>query len=359
MVRRMIVPPAEQIVLPSSRRAREALGLASELQRAIADRMEHVSLEVGLGDVGLERVWWGRDEGQHGGGNRLQRRDVPAFNRLSINVSGVHYDDMPSKRLSSASALSTIIHPNPARAPSMHMHISYTEMRNGNGYWRMMADLNPSNPFDDDTRVYKEAVRSAFVASGVDSAFESATAQGDKYFYIPALKRHRGTFHSYLEQYDSGNFESDSSLARHFGNAALTAYADILTQRLKEEGSEAEKQAQLAYHTLYFFQVLTLDRGTTSGLLVHNQNDVGILGSLPSHVDVGLLRSWQRQAPEVKQALVEALLAVFPSGGRAEVTEERKRRLASAVREFYRENPEALALQASGNVVPPTVQNHS
>jgi len=35
----------------------------------------------------------------------------------------------------------------------------------------------------------------------------------------------------------------------------------------------------------------TADRGTTSGLLVHDENDVGILGSLPSHVDKKLLES--------------------------------------------------------------------
>ena len=69
---------------------------------------------------------------------------------------------------------------------------------------------------------------------------------------------------------------------------------------------------QLAYHTLYFFQVLTLDRGTTSGLLVHDQNDLGIMGSLPAWVD----------------------------------------------RAHYRAHPEAVALQAAGDVVPPTVATH-
>ena len=26
----------------------------------------------------------------------------------------------------------------------MHMHISWTQMKDGAGYWRVMADLNPS-----------------------------------------------------------------------------------------------------------------------------------------------------------------------------------------------------------------------
>ena len=37
------------------------------------------------------------------------------------------------------------------------------------------------------------------------------------------------------------------------------------------------------------FGVLILNRCTTSGLLVHDQNDVGIIGSLPSHVNRLLL----------------------------------------------------------------------
>ena len=44
------------------------------------------------------------------------------------------------------------------------------------------------------------------------------------------------------------------------------------------------RKKQLAYHTRYFYQVLLLDRGTTAGLLVHDDNDVGTLGSLPGQV---------------------------------------------------------------------------
>ena len=38
---------------------------------------------------------------------------------------------------------------------------------------------------------------------------------------------------------------------------------------------------------------------------------------------------------------------------------ETKKKLASAVREHYKKYPEALSMQASGNSVPPTVENHS
>ena len=67
--------------------------------------------------------------------------------------------------------------------------------------------------------------------------YEEGSKEGDKYFNIPVLDRTRGVSHFYL------------------------------------------------------FQVLTLDRGTTSGLLIHNQNDVGIMGSLSLYINKVLLSS--------------------------------------------------------------------
>jgi len=41
------------------------------------------------------------------------------------------------------------------------------------------------------------------------------------------------------------------------------------------------------------------------------------------------------------------------------VTDNVRASLAQVVRSHYRAHPEALALQASGNIIPPTVANHS
>lgn len=302
----------------------------------------------------FEPVSWLRDEGLHGGGTRLQCADTAIFDRASVNVSGIHYDDRPDRRLGSASALSTIVHPRPPVAPSMHMHISYTEMRSGSGYWRMMADLNPSHPNPAHTERFRRALADA---SG--DWFDGAAQQGDRYFHIAALDRHRGVAHFYLEQFNSGDWDADAALAKRLGNAVIAVYGDLVGETVGSgPASDSEAATQLAYHTLYFFQVLTLDRGTTSGLMVHAQNDVGILGSLPSHVDRELLSSWRGRVPDVQAPLVDALANALPSGRRVIVDVEAKVRLAQAVRAHYHANPEALDLQARGDVVPPTVANH-
>ena len=289
------------------------------------------------------------------GGTRLQSNNEQLFDRASINVSQVHYDTQPDRELASATAISTIIHPKHPLAPSVHIHFSHTEMRDGRGYWRMMADLNPSNVNESHRQRFQE-----ILAQHAGSYYEEGAANGDKYFHIPALKRYRGVTHFYLEGFDTGNFDADFNMAQTLCEAAMSCYVSLVGEVLEssQEATEKEKKNQLAYHTLYLFQVLTLDRGTTSGLMVHNENDVGIMGSIPSHVDRDLLLSWKGNVPSPQEKLVQALVDALPSNNPAYVSDQVKSQLATAVRTHYKTYPEALNLQASGSVVPPTVQNH-
>ena len=311
-----------------------------------------------LGREAFVATRWARDDGRHGGGERWETSTTPIFDRASVNVSQVHYDDEPAKKLASATALSTIIHPAHPRAPSLHLHVSWTAMRDAESYWRVMADLNPA--------IADPAATAAFVARLRDAApsvHAEAAAQGDRYFWIPALGRHRGVAHFYLEGYRTASFEDDAALARTIGDTAIDTYAGLVRAALVANPvpTEDERAAQLAYHTTYVFQVLTLDRGTTSGLLVHDQNDVGILGSLPSHVDRALFASWANRVAPPQDALVRALVDAIPAavgGAPSPIEPATKLALAAVVRQFYRAHPEALALQASGGVVPGTVANH-
>lgn len=338
--------------LPASAQAAEALAQVTQLQLRFAERLTAVNHRAGASG-GFEPVDWLRDEGRHGGGQRLVAPTGGIFDRGSVNVSQVHYDDLPDKRLASATALSTIIHPKSARAPSVHIHVSWTEMRGGSAYWRIMADLNPALSDASDILAFITALREA-----APQAYADAAAQGDRYFYIPALERHRGVTHFYLESYATADPSADAALAQRVVRSAIDTYTELLEGALGRNTTDADQLAQIDYHTLYLFQVLTLDRGTTSGLLVHEQNDVGIMGSLPAHVNGGLLGSWADKVPQVQQSLVHALADIVGRGARVPVEAAQKRALAQAVRAHYQAHPEALQLQASGGVVPPTVDNH-
>jgi len=338
--------------------AARALALVSTLQQRFVHGLEKIAREQ-QSPQRFSDVEWLRDGGAHGGGVRFETADGDLFGRGSVNVSQVHYDDMPEKKLASANAISTIIHPVHPLAPSVHIHISWTEMKNGAGYWRMMADLNPSNEIEADTRAFFSALNKA-----APDQFDEAKAQGERYFYIPVLGRHRGVAHFYLENFNSGHAAADLALAQNVGEAAIDSYLAILNHALNTapDASPQQQANQLAYHSLYFFQVLTLDRGTTTGLLVHDQNDVGIMGSLPARVDRNLLASWVEKMPAPQDVLLEKLIAALPGSPETpvcRVDEAAKQKLAAVVRAHYHAHPQAIAMQASGEIIPSTVQNHS
>ncbi len=340
-------------VAAGTARAR-ALALVESIQTGFATALESVTAAVGAPSR-FEAIRWQRDGGRHGGGVRLGAGDTAALDRASINVSQVHYDDEPDRALSSATALSTIIHPASPHAPSVHIHVSWTELRSGRAYWRLMADLNPAIPDQVATASFTAALRDA-----APELAELARSQGDRYFWIPALGRHRGVTHFYLEDHATGDPDADEALARRVGAAATGTYARLLDEALRRATpiTADDRARQLAYHTLYLFQVLTLDRGTTAGLLIHDQNDVGILGSLPARVDRALLGSWRARMPPPQDALLDAIVAALPDARPSPVDEPTKVALARALRAHYQAHPEALALQASGGVTVPTVANH-
>lgn len=337
-----------------SPRAYIASEIILELQSYFVNALNTITEKLGANKPFIA-VEWFRDEGLHGGGVRYEAVDELLFNRGSVNYSQVHYDDDPTKKLSSATAISTIIHPTNPLVPSMHMHISWTQMRDGTGYWRLMADLNPSNSYAMDTETFENTLREA---SGI--YYKEGHLQGERYFYIPALGRHRGVSHFYLENFYSGDEVADEGFAYSFGKMVIDTYTKIISNAIQQRQAidDESRTKQLAYHSLYLLQVLTLDRGTTSGLLIHNQNDVGIMGSLPSHVNARLLQSWCGKLNGIQNDLLQAIVDTLGEGERVLVDEKMKLLLANVVRQHYQMNPDAIALQASGETIPTTVNNH-
>jgi len=339
-------------ILSKSPKAQNAYEIVKNLQHALVSAMDRIPPT--RQNSRFIPVTWLRAQGRFGGGMRLMSEDRTVFNRASVNISQVQYEDDPSKKLGSASAISAIIHPLHPQAPSIHMHVSWTEMKDGQGYWRLMADLNPSIVRSEHAQIFRTTLQEA-----AGDLFEEASTQGDQYFYIPALGRHRGVTHFYLEQI-SRDTQQDALLAQNLGTKVIHCYADLIHGVLQHAAppTAAEKKTQLEYHSLYFLQVLTLDRGTTSGLLVHDENDVGILGSLPSHVDKALLTSWIPRHHLLQQKLLKGILALLPDGPTSLVDDGIKTQLASWMRQFYSNHPEAQDLLARGNILPPTVANH-
>ena len=340
------------MTLSKSDDAITAYEIVKNLQKRFVDKLDYLSSQFGENKK-FQEVNWLRNNGLYGGGNRFEARDEILFNTASVNVSQVHYDEDLTKSLQSATAISTIIHPKNPNVPSIHIHISLTCLRDGSSYWRVMADLNPSLQNDEDKEVFNNSLKELS-----NETYEEGIKQGDKYFFIPALNKHRGVCHFYLENYKTQNESDDFLFAQNFGEGIIDTYINIIENAFKTRTkfSVQDIKKQLDYHTLYLFQVLTLDRGTTSGLLVHNQNDIGIMGSLPSFVNKSLLKSWIQKVEKPQDELVNALVEAIKDDGM--INASIKEKLASRVREHYKNHPQALKYQASGNTIPNTVNNH-
>ena len=146
------------MIMAKAQEAKDAYILVKALQKRFVDKLNILSQTIGENSP-FEEVIWLRDEGKHGGGSRFEARDNILFNTASVNVSQVHYDEDPSKKLQSASAISTIIHPKNPKVPSIHIHISLTQLRDGGAYWRVMADLNPSIENEEDKTIFDKALK--------------------------------------------------------------------------------------------------------------------------------------------------------------------------------------------------------
>jgi coproporphyrinogen III oxidase len=321
-------------IAPTSKKAQEAMYMLSTLQSDFMEILQSISEQFGS-VTQFKSIEWLRDGGLHGGGLRFEAAKGKLFNGASINISQVQYDDLPDKSFSSATALSTIIHPHHPLAPSLHMHISWTEFKNGQGSWRIMADLNPSIPDQKDKEKFDNCLKEI-----TGKYYQQGERLGDAYFYIPALQCFRGVSHFYLEGFNPDGMTTNH-FAKYFGESVIQCYGEILAQKRlnSEPPTEAQKTAQLNYHTLYFYQVLTLDKGTTTGLLIHDQNDTGTLGSLPARINRSLLASWVDITPAPQDKLIKRFLKLLPEQDICLISTSLKAQIAEQIRLHYKAFP--------------------
>ncbi|WP_354624514.1 coproporphyrinogen III oxidase [Psychromonas sp. MME2] len=320
-----------------SPRAIAAMEMLTALQQLFVKQLHTIECNKKQHSQVIE---WLRDNGLHGGGMRVQFIESSAFNRASLNISQVHYDDLSQKSFSSATALSVIIHPHHPLAPSMHMHISWSEFRDGKGSWRIMADLNPAIVDLADKAYFEKILQRV---SG--DLYQQGRELAQRYFTIPALGCTRGVSHFYLEGFIA-NDDQQALFPQQFGEAVINGYCHLLKNKLQQVGqpSAEELQAQLNYHTLYFYQVLTLDKGTTTGLLVHDQNDLGVLASLPAAINRTLLSDWVTKTAEPQKQLLTKLLNILEPHETVVITEQVKLAIAAQLRAHYKDHEQTKYL---------------
>jgi len=277
---------------PHTARAKEWF---ESLRDAICAEFERIEREAGSA-ASFEYTPWeraaveGEEQAETGGGTRgLIKGKV--FEKAGVNISTVHgafspqfagtiNGASPEQPNFSATGISLVAHMANPHVPAVHMNTRFlttTKAWFGGG-----ADLNPPIPYEEDTRDFHAAFKSACDAHGADY-YERFKAWADDYFYIPHRKCHRGVggiFYDHLECANEAEWEANFAFTKAVGEAFLAIFPRLVRRRMGMDFTPEDKLQQLEWRGRYAEFNLVYDRGTAFGLKTGG-NAEAILMSLP------------------------------------------------------------------------------
>ena len=235
------------------------------------------------------------DDGSDAGGGLMSvMRGGRVFEKVGVNVSTVFgtlgeraqaamaarkgIPGMTEDPRFWASGISLVAHMQNPHAPAVHMN---TRM-----FWTPHAswfgggsDLNPCIEYAEDTAHF-HAVQKAYLDPHGRDLYPRLKEWADEYFYIPHRHRARGVGGIFMDDHATGDWKADFALTQDIGRAFLPAYLPLVQQRITQDWSDADKDAQLVHRGLYAEYNLVYDRGTKFGLETgHDAN--AVLMSLP------------------------------------------------------------------------------
>ncbi|NHF71942.1 oxygen-dependent coproporphyrinogen oxidase [Paracoccus xiamenensis] len=228
-----------------------------------------------------------------GGGIMSVMRGGRVFEKVGVNWSEVHGTLQPRAQAAMAargvpgmaedarfwaSGISLVAHMQNPHAPAVHMN---TRM-----FWTPHAwwfgggaDLNPCIEYPADTAHFHATLETACNAHDPEY-YPRFKAWADEYFFIPHRGRARGVGGVFYDDLNSGDWQADFAFTRAVGAAFLPAFLPLAQAHMRQDWTEADKDAQLVHRGLYAEYNLVYDRGTKFGLETGHNADA-VLMSLP------------------------------------------------------------------------------
>jgi coproporphyrinogen III oxidase len=223
---------------------------------------------------------------QGGGESRLMRGAV--FEKVGVNVSHVWGVLPPEARSQvsgadisegrfSACGISLVAHMANPYVPAVHMNLR--RLATSRAWFGGGSDLTPTFPFEEDTREFHAALRTACDAYRPD-AYAEFKAWCDRYFYLPHRQEPRGVGGIFFDDLASHDREADFDFVRNVGAALLEVYPRIVARRRDMPYDEAARERLLLKRGRYVEFNLVYDRGTRFGFSTDADPDAYLM-SLP------------------------------------------------------------------------------
>ena len=234
------------------------------------------------------------DGSDAGGGLMSVMRGGRVFEKVGVNVSTVYgtlgeraqmamaarkgIPGMKEDPRFWASGISLVAHMQNPHTPAVHMN---TRM-----FWTPHAwwfgggsDLNPCIEYDEDTAHFHATQKQHLDPHGA-GYYPKLKEWADEYFFVPHRKRARGVGGIFMDDHNTGDWETDFALTQDIGRAFLPAFLPLVEKRRVQPFTEADKNTQLVHRGLYAEYNLVYDRGTKFGLETGHDPDA-VLMSLP------------------------------------------------------------------------------